>query len=210
LTENEKTSYKDPPKELSFYSYRKINHFREIVTQFQGKETTHIPKKLVDDLRRQIEREKLTEPDLNYYKVKELLRQLGYNKYYEHIAYIKSMLGIPPPNFSSEFEETLCNLFLEIQGPYAEVCPDSRVNFLGYYYALYKLCEKCGQTQYLRDIPMLKDPEKLAAQDEIWELICRHEQLNWKPNVPTLQSHVCNTYQLTVLEMMRGAITRMP
>ena len=30
---------------------------------------------------------------------------------------------------------------MEIQKPYAKHCPDDRVNFLNYYYVLYKMCE---------------------------------------------------------------------
>ena len=37
LVENEKTSYKEPPKEVCFYAYKRINHFREILAQFQAK-----------------------------------------------------------------------------------------------------------------------------------------------------------------------------
>ena len=43
LIENERPSYKDPPLEVSFYAYKRINHFREILAQFQAKETTQIP-----------------------------------------------------------------------------------------------------------------------------------------------------------------------
>ena len=43
LIENEKPSYKEPPKEVCFYAYKRINHFREILAQFQAKETTQIP-----------------------------------------------------------------------------------------------------------------------------------------------------------------------
>ena len=62
-----------------------------------------------------------------------MLKHLGYNKYYEHISYIKDKLGIRPPHMSSHLEDTLCNLFLEIQIPYAKYCPNNRVNFLNYY-----------------------------------------------------------------------------
>ena len=37
LIENDKPSYKEPPKEVCFYAYKKINHFKEILSQFQGK-----------------------------------------------------------------------------------------------------------------------------------------------------------------------------
>ena len=41
LVENDKPSYKEPPKEVCFYAYKKINHFKEILSQFQGKEDPH-------------------------------------------------------------------------------------------------------------------------------------------------------------------------
>ena len=51
LIENEKPSYKEPPKEVCFYAYKKINHFKEILAQFQGKETTQIPADVIDNLK---------------------------------------------------------------------------------------------------------------------------------------------------------------
>ena len=73
---------------------------------------------------------------------------------------------------SQELEEILCNFFMEIQYPYAKYCPDYRVNFLHYYYVLYKLFELTGETHYLSEIPMLKDRDKLIEQDTIWKKIC--------------------------------------
>jgi hypothetical protein len=178
LIENEKPSYKEPPKEVCFYAYKKINHFKEILAQFQGKETTQIPVDVIENIKLQIKKERIQLEQLNHYKTKEILKKLGYNKYYEHIAFIKNKLGIKPPVMSQELEETLCNLFMELQAPYAKFCPDYRVNFLNYYYVLYKLCELLNEKQYLIDIPMLKDREKLIEQDEIWKKMC--ENLDWE------------------------------
>ena len=178
LIENEKPSYKEPPKEVCFYAYKKINHFKEILAQYQGKETTQIPPEIIDVIKQQIKKERIDLEQLNHYKTKEILKKLGFNKYYEHIAFIKNKLGITPPIMSPELEETLCNLFMELQSPYAKNCPDYRVNFLNYYYVLYKLCELLGEKTYLDDIPMLKDREKLIEQDEIWKKMC--EELDWE------------------------------
>jgi len=108
---------------------------------------------------------------------------LGYNKYYEHIPFIKDKLGIKPPIMTPELEEILCNLFIELQAPYSKFCPDGRVNFLNYYYTAYKLCELLGETQYLQHFPMLKDQEKRIEQDTIWKQIC--EELDWE-FIPTI------------------------
>lgn len=183
LIENEKPSYKEPPKEVSFYAYKRINHFKEILSQFQGKETTQIPEEVIENIKLQITKERIEIKEITNLKTKEILKKLGYNKYYEHIPFIKDKLGIPPPVMSPELEETLYNLFIEIQGPYSKVCPDDRVNFLNYYYTAYKLCELLNETKYLEHFPMLKDPEKRMEQDVIWKKIC--QELDWE-FIPTI------------------------
>lgn len=183
LVDNEKSSYKEPPKELCFYAYKRINHFREILAQFQAKETTQIPDEVLLNIKLQIKKERIGLHQITNKKAKEILKKLGYNKYYEHIPFIKDKLGIKPPIMSPELEETLCNLFMEIQAPYARYCPDDRVNFLNYYYTVYKLCELLNQVQFLEFFPMLKDREKRIEQDEIWKKICN--ELDWE-FIPTI------------------------
>ena len=174
LIEHEKPSYKEPPKEVCFYAYKKLNHFKEILAQVQAKESTQIPDIVFENLKKQIKKEriKVTADDLTHSKTKDLLKKLGYNKYYEHISFIKDKLGIKPPVMSLHLEEKLINMFLDTQKPYAKYCPPDRLNFLNYYYVLYKLCEILGENQYLQYCPMLKDDEKLIEQDEIWQNIC--------------------------------------
>ena len=183
LVESEKPSYKEPPKEACFYAYKRINHFREILAQFQAKETTQIPEEVLENIKNQIRKERIDLTQLTNKKAKDILKKLGYNKFYEHIPFIKDKLGIKPPVMTQELEESLCNLFMEIQGPYAKFCPDDRVNFLNYYYTVYKLCELLDQQQFLPYFPMLKDREKRIEQDEIWKKIC--EELDWE-FIPTI------------------------
>ena len=183
LIENEKPSYKEPPKEVCFYAYKRINHFKEILAQFQGKETTQIPLDVIENIKLQIKKERIELSQITNTKTKEILKKLGYNKYYEHIPFIKDKLGIKPPIMSPELEETLCNLFVELQAPYSKFCPDDRVNFLNYYYTAYKICELLGEEKYLVHFPMLKDPEKRMEQDVIWKKIC--QELDWE-FIPTV------------------------
>lgn len=182
LVDNDKTSYKEPPKEISFYAYKRINHFREILSQFQAKESTDIPQEIVERIANQVKKERITSEELSNKKTKEILKKLGYNKYYEHIPFIKDKLGIKPPIMTPQLEECLCNLFMDIQIPYSKYCPNSRVNFLNYYYTLYKLCELLGERQYLEHFPMLKD-QKRVEQDVVWKKICL--DLNWD-YIPTI------------------------
>ena len=178
LIENDKPSYKEPPKEICFYAYKRINHLREILAQFQAKETTNIPSEVFENIKNKIKKERIELKDLTNSKTKEILKNLGYNKYYEHIPFIKDKLGIKPPLMSTELEDTLCNLFNEIQRPYSKYCPSDRVNFLNYYYTLYKLCELLNERKFLPFFPMLKDRDKRIEQDQIWKKIC--QELNWK------------------------------
>jgi hypothetical protein len=177
LLENDKPSYKEPPNEVSFYAYKRINHFKEILAQFQGKETTQIPPEVIENIKLQIKKERIGLDEITNSKTKEILKKLGYNKYYEHIQFIKDKLGIKPPVMSQELEGTMCNLFMELQAPYSKFCPGDRVNFLNYYYTAYKLCELLGEVQYLEFFPMLKDRDKRIEQDNIWKKIC--EELDW-------------------------------
>lgn len=183
LVENEKPSYKEPPKEVCFYAYKRINHFREILAQFQAKETTQIPDEIIENIKLQIKKERIELHQITNKKTKEILKKLGYNKFYEHIPFIKDKLGIKPPVMTPELEETLCNLFIEIQSPYSKFCPEDRVNFLNYYYTVYKLCELLDQNEFLPYFPMLKDREKRIEQDEIWKNICK--ELDWE-FIPTI------------------------
>ena len=47
IIESDKPSYKDPPKEIAYFSYKLINHFNECLAQFQAKESTDIPSEVL-------------------------------------------------------------------------------------------------------------------------------------------------------------------
>ena len=90
LIEHEKPSYKEPPKEVCFYAYKRINHFREILAQFQAKETTQIPDDVFKNIKSQIKKERISLKQMTNKKAKDILKKLGYNKYYEHIPLLKT------------------------------------------------------------------------------------------------------------------------
>jgi hypothetical protein len=179
IVDSSKPSNKEPPNEVSYTAYIRLNHFKEILSQFQAKETTQIPKEVIDQIRNRIKKERITDMStINYDKMRDILRKLGLNKYFEHIQYINSMFGINPPIMNEELHSTLCVLFIEIQKPWAVHCPPNRSNFFNYTYTLYQLCVLLDQTQYLPYIPMMKDREKQLEQDMIWKLVCN--DLDWE------------------------------
>ena len=178
IVDTSKPSNKEPPNEVSYTAYIRLNHFKEILSQFQAKETTQIPQAVIEAISARIKKERIKDyKELNYDKMREILRKLGLNKYFEHIQYINSIFGIKPPIMNEELHETLCVLFIEIQKPWATHCPINRTNFFNYTYTLYQLCVLLDQTQYLPYIPMMKDREKQLEQDMIWKLVCA--DLDW-------------------------------
>ena len=179
IVDSSKPSNKEPPNEVSYTAYIRLNHFKEILSQFQAKETTQIPDAVIEAIRARIKKERITNMALiNYDKMRDILRKLGLNKYFEHIQYINSIFGIKPPIMNEELHETLCVLFIEIQKPWAVHCPANRTNFFNYTYTLYQLCVLLDQVQYLPYIPMMKDREKQLEQDMIWKKVCM--DLDWE------------------------------
>ena len=130
IVDNSKPTNKEPPNEVSYTAYIRLNHFKEILSQFQAKETTQIPDEVIDNIRARIKKERINDMSIiNYDKMRDILRKLGYNKYFEHIQYINSMFGIKPPVMNEELHETLCVLFIEIQKPWAVHCPPNMEHF---------------------------------------------------------------------------------
>jgi hypothetical protein len=162
------------------YSYKRENHFNEWIAQFQAKESTNVPKDVIEQLRVELKKQKIKDlSDITHAKVRDLLKKLRLNKYYEHVPYITLIInGIQPPTMSQALEDKLRRMFHQIQGPFEKHCPSDRKNFLSYSYVLYKFCELLGHDEYLECFPLLKSKEKLYKQDQIWKKIC--DELQWE------------------------------
>jgi len=180
LVDSEKPSYKDPPREMSYYAYKKINHLNEWLAQFQAKETTEISPAILDQIRQELRKERITDMSkLKPSKLKDVIKKLKLNRCYDHVAHILNRLnGISAPVLSREVEEKLRYMFKEIQFSFVKHCPKKRSNFLSYSFVLYKFCELLELDDYLPCFPLLKSREKLYMQDKIWQKIC--EDMGWE------------------------------
>ena len=180
LIDSDKPSYKDPPREVSYYAYKRINHFNEWLAQFQAKESTEIPPEVFDMILLELKKERILDTkNIKQTKVREILKKLKQNKYYEHVPHIINRLnGQNAPIMNREVEEKLRYMFKEIQPSFVKHCPAGRNNFLSYSYVLYKFCELLELDEYLSCFPLLKNRDKLYIQDKIWELICN--DLRWQ------------------------------
>ena len=180
IVDSDKPSFKEPPKEMTSFCYKRINHLNEFLAQFQAKETTDIPEDVYNEILIEIKKERINNmihitPD----KMRLILKKIKKNDYYEHIPYIINQLnGLPAPVIAPEIEEIIRGMFKAIQIPFEKYCPNKRKNFLSYNYVMYKFFVLLELDEYLNCFQLLKSRTKLHQQDEIWKNICK--DLNWE------------------------------
>ena len=185
LIDSDKPSYKEPPREISYFAYKRINHFNEWLAQFQAKESTDIPQEVYNQIIAELKKERIEDmKTLTPPKLREILKKLKKNKYYEHVPHIINRLnGEPPPTISRETEEELRRMFKEIQVPFHKFCPKSRKNFLSYSYVLHKFVQLLELDEFTDCFILLKSREKLHQQDQIWKDICNYLKWEFIPSV---------------------------
>ena len=158
--------------------YKRLDHFKEVLSQFQGKEGKEIPREVVDKIRENINKEKTT---ITLNDVKLGLRKLKLNKYVENILYIHHVLtGTPLPYIKREIEDKMVRLFKQLDRVFGLVrskVPFARTSFLNYYYVLFKLLDAMSQGELLYRVPLLKTSVRLKQHDALWRYIC--EELDW-------------------------------
>jgi predicted RNA-binding Zn-ribbon protein involved in translation (DUF1610 family) len=171
----------DEDRQIKDYSpYRRLNHFREWLNQFQAKQSPDIDEQIFIDIVKELNKNRITDlSTLNKKNIKMILKKLGYNSYYEHVAYIINKLNnLPPPKITRDMEKIFISMFFKIQDPWEMYKQPNRKNFLSYSYVLHKFCELLELDHLLECFPLHKDPNKIMENDQIWEKICKH--LNWE------------------------------
>ena len=164
--------------------YKRLDHFKEVLCQFQGKEGKHIPPEVIEGIK-----DNIASPgtptvkdkgSITLFDIKQSLRKLKLNKYVENIHYIQHVLaGTPLPYIRREAEDKMIRLFKQIERVYASTqhrANFARNSFLNYYFVLYKLLESL-QPELLPRVPLLKTSLRLKQHDTVWRDIC--EELDW-------------------------------
>lgn len=170
---------KEQPNEISYSSYTRLVHFREILSQTQGRSTGHISTEVIEKIRDRIQRERIFNVEkLTIVKMRDILRTLELtDNYFDHVQYLRKLMGVHIPSIPEGLQMLYCNMFLEVQKPWNVHKPEERHNFSNCGYLLYQFCVLTDQTQYLSHIHLLQR-DKLEEHDEIFEKVCR--DLNWK------------------------------
>ena len=163
--------------------YKRLDHFKEVLSQFQGKEGKDIPRTVIERLRESINNDSFR-PTIQ--EVKPNLRKLKLNKYVENVLYIHHVLsGTPLPYIKREIEDKMLRLFKQMERVFGLVrsrVPFARTSFLNYYYVLFKLLDYLQQPELLHRVPLLKTHVRVKQHDALWRHIC--EELDW-PFRPT-------------------------
>ena len=166
------------------FTYKKVNHFREWLSQCQAREMSDLSGPVAAILQ-ELRKERMTEEEqvkLTPAKIRAYLRKLRLGSY-DHVHLIHSLVtGRRPPQFDHETEAKLVEMFKATLAPFElvrqRVCPNRR-NFLSYAFVLRKLTGiigiKVADDHYF---PLLKSREKLYLMDTVWRGVC--EELHWK------------------------------
>ena len=179
IMESEVPSHKELSNEKQKYPYKKINHLKEKLNQFQSKESADVPDNICDTVKaalrmRRINCDTCTPPD-----IRSILKKHKLTSYYEHLQQIYCKIsGSSPISLSREVEETIINMFQTMQDSFRKHCPTNRSNFLSYSYVLNKLFKILKMNEHAKYFNLLKSKEKLREQDFIWKKICYDMQ--WK------------------------------
>lgn len=182
LVEDTRQNYTEGviPQDNNCFSYKKITHLMECIEQCQGKERTEIPKEVFNQLLQKIKSERIIDKkELTNDKIRQFLKELNLNNYYEHIPYIqKKLKGQKPPEIPDYLEERIIKMFKEVQIAFKKCRPDERKNFPSYSYVLHKCIQLIGDhDELLVYFPLLKSKNRLQEIDIIWKNIC--QILDW-------------------------------
>jgi Poxvirus Late Transcription Factor VLTF3 like. len=185
LIENEAPNHKDAVIDKPRFPYKRCNHLNEWLNQFQAKESTEIPEEVYNNIKAELKKMKIVNvKKITIQRIRNILKKLKYNQYYEHTVFIVSRItNKSPPVLSRETEDKIKSMFKAIQEPFYKHCPSNRINFLSYSYVLHKIFQILGLREYVHYFDLLKSREKLRIQEEIWRKIC--QDLNW-PFYPSI------------------------
>jgi hypothetical protein len=181
-------SYKEQ-QEMDYrhqFTYEKESHLDEWIKRFQAKENKEISQDILDKIILEAYKAKIH--DLNKLEekhVKAYLKKLKLNDYYDNIIAIINRINKRPPFvLTQQIENKIKEMFRKMQDPFNKY-KGSRKNMLSYGYILNKFFLILDLPEFSKYIKLLKSPEKLRQQDEIFKKIVDHmvdidPGTNWK------------------------------
>ena len=157
------------------FKYDKQTHLDEWIRRFQAKENKEISQDILDKVIIEARKEKVFDLNkLDEKKVKKYLKKLNLNMYYDNIITIINRINKRPPFvLTMEIETKIKDMFQQMQEPF-EQYKKTRKNMLSYGYILNKYFLILDLPEFSKYFFLLKSPEKLRLQDEIFKKIVDH------------------------------------
>lgn len=189
--------------EYSSFMYKRIGHLRKHMDHYQGKVRTDVPacvlKEIADVIVRKFDVDRVDNVEL--WMVRPCLKELDrlqkelvkkgkcdfsvsthvdYRDLYKYYTQIYGLLtGRPPPRFTPHQEQHIYMMFKALQVPFELYKPTDRKNFLNYTYVIFKVCQKLGYRDHLRNFCLMKDGDKLKKVDQLMNRIFEYNGWEW-------------------------------
>jgi hypothetical protein len=168
------------------FHYKKSSHLDDWIRRFQAKENKNIPQDILDKVILEANKNRVNDlTTLSEQKVKGYLKKLDLNDYYDNVIQIINRINKRPPFvLTQEVETKIKTMFQQIQDPFEKHKTSTRKNMLSYSYLLNKFFLILGLPEFSKYFFLLKSPEKLRVQDDIFkkivdELVITDTETKW-------------------------------
>jgi hypothetical protein len=153
--------------------YKKLDHFKELLNQFQGKEMREIPEEVFTCVREKLpDNLEHVSDQVGTNIIRIILRRSKLSKYNENAHSIwAAVSNRQPPYIKKLVEDKLVRYFKAVAQVYEPLKGDKRNSFMNYYYVLYKLLHLMKEQELLQYIPLLRPKQRLRELDKVWKRI---------------------------------------
>jgi hypothetical protein len=96
VIDNERPAKSDVPRDSMSFSFKRLSHFNEWLSQIQGKDHPSIPENVIGFVMVELKRNYIINAaDVKTSQVRAILKKLKLSKYYEHVPYNRTQTSRP-------------------------------------------------------------------------------------------------------------------
>lgn len=161
------------------FEYMQADHCSLLLKHVQAKDTTIVPRAVMDKIVAHITEKKINLDSLTWRKVRSICKKLDLPKYYNHVWKILYLLTKRlVVQFTEVQEAEFLAVFDVLESIYEQFKPSNAENFISYWYFIGKTAQLLGHpAEVLKQFPMLKCPKKHQKKEALWFKMMDH--LNW-------------------------------
>lgn len=175
-------TYEDDYLKNKNSGYDPSKHCRFWIDRIQAKESTDIPEKIINDIKKCLKRDCIKKVShITCPMIRQYLRQTNNSDYNEHITLIRKIIsGINPPQLSEEELQLINIYFNRVIKIFNEIKPLNKINCPYHPYFIYKILEQIlnkkkdrRKKRKILSCIHLQSRETLIENDIIWKKICK-------------------------------------